>query len=94
MVCQGAITTGYASDVTDDQVQANVEQVYRSAALEPLKSDDAAVVWSNAVLIEAASAKFPKGPGAPQDFHGFDHKHFFGNGPSSVTTLMSRPWPP
>ena len=34
LVCQGAITTGYASDVTDDAVQANVVQVYHSAALK------------------------------------------------------------
>jgi hypothetical protein len=32
--CQGAITTGYASDATDDAIQANIVQVYRSAALK------------------------------------------------------------
>jgi hypothetical protein len=32
--CQGAITTGYASDATDDAIQANIVQVYRFAALK------------------------------------------------------------
>jgi hypothetical protein len=33
-LCQGAITTGYASAATDDAIQADIVRVYRSASLK------------------------------------------------------------
>ena len=52
----------------------------RPTVVPSIKTDDVSVTWSNPVLIEAPSAAFPKGPGVPQAFYGFDNTHFFGNG--------------